>query len=1241
MGNVPHLIFCVENVPKHDRIQAISIVQLKRGFFEVVKDFDEQIAKLLKQAALQYRIYEQNDDTERMNKTSLFARKLQQKEFVIAFAGHFSAGKSSMINALSGEDLLASSPIPTSANIVKVHKSAEDFAIVYMHNDKPVKFGAGYDYKTVKELGKDGDLVAQIEIGHAASTLPEGVTVMDTPGVDSTDDAHRMSTDSALHIADMVFYTMDYNHVQSELNFQFTKQLMKYNPNVYLIVNMIDKHRESELSFEAFKETVYNSFGAWGVEPKGVFFTSLRELDHPYNDYEEVKTIVMDSMNDWQDQLLQTAAGTLTLLQHEHDAYLQEEKKETFVMREDVLSKEDWAEHEDTLAQYAKLEQQLTLFSTKAFSETLDERRKDLLDNASFMPSDLRDKLRLYLESTQEDFKVGGLFTAKKKTAEARETRKQELYEIYQHNVSSQVTGLMKQVLKQVLRDTGALTEDQTRAIDAMAFDIPFSTIEDQVQKGAMVTGEAVLNFSNRVAEATKRYFIRETDKWREEQLPRLEQVAQESATPVKLRMQNMQARVDAIREILTIDEQLAYSEKEYNYTSNDMRKKMAEQQQRWEESYARDLREIRPFEPSMLQTKEAEVVEEEAINQHVVDMLPADKVIFQATQTANAIESIDGFEETASYLRNKVERLKKKDFTIALFGAFSAGKSSFSNALMGANVLPVSPNPTTAAINKIRPVTPEHPHETADVALKNREQMLEDIAASYAAIGLTVTSLDEAFERADEGIKVPLQDERLNLHKSFIRAYQVGYPLYKNELGNVLRVERADFEAFVADESRSCFVDHIDFYYDSPITRMGVTLVDTPGADSINARHTGVAFEYIRNADAILFITYFNHAFAKADREFLIQLGRVKDAFELDKMFFIVNAIDLASTTEEQEDVKDYVRTELQRFGIRHPRLHGVSSLMALKEKVESADLASGMPAFEEAFQTFLHEELSALAVKALAEEVEKTTQRLGDMIKQTEDNLSRKDARLEELATLESHIDTTYATAPTAILESDTKQELEELLYYVLQRVYYRYPDFFKEGYNPSTFANLGTQQALEKALKEVLQSLRFDLAQELRVTNFRLAQYVEKQLQGTAKEYAQSLKQLNPTFSFLGFEADDAEMLEFEGPFASHEPFVGVKSHFRNAKAFFEKNEKVKLEAALEEQTKPVAEQYMKAQQERLLTWGYAYIAEQAEKLRTQIVTQAHQQINAERSLLNEGTRLDAWKATYAELEKTINA
>ncbi|WP_449441894.1 hypothetical protein [Ureibacillus acetophenoni] len=31
--------------------------------------------------------------------------------------------------------------------------------------------------------------------------------------------------------------------------------------------------------------------------------------------------------------------------------------------------------------------------------------------------------------------------------------------------------------------------------------------------------------------------------------------------------------------------------------------------------------------------------------------------------------------------------------------------------------------------------------------------------------------------------------------------------------------------------------------------------------------------------------------------------------------MFFIVNAIDFTATKDEEEDVKDYVRNELQRF--------------------------------------------------------------------------------------------------------------------------------------------------------------------------------------------------------------------------------------------------------------------------------------------------------------------------------------
>src|SRR5690606_18813434 len=524
---------------------------------------------------------------------------------------------------------------------------------------------------------------------------------------------------------------------------------------------------------------------------------------------------------------------------------------------------------------------------------------------------------------------------------------------------------------------------------------------------------------------------------------------------------------------------------------------------------------------------------------------LNVDKVTEKALKTAHIIKDVQGFKEVSSFLTKKVERLQKRDFTIALFGAFSAGKSSFSNALMGERVLPVSPNPTTAAINKIRPVTPEHPHETADVHLKTEAQLLEDIQGSYAAIGLQVSSLKEAYDRAEEGLAVPLTDERLNVHKSFIRAFSEGYETFLTKLGTTLRVNRHDFEKYVAQENRSCFVDNIDFYFDSPLTRMGVTLVDTPGADSINARHTGVAFDYIRNADAILFITYYNHAFAKADREFLIQLGRVKDAFELDKMFFIVNAIDLASTMEEEEEVKGYVRSELQRFGIRFPRLYGVSSLLALKEKQDQLEHQSGMAPFEDAFHHFLNDELMGIAVQALQEEVDKTEARLNDLIIQTEENLKRKDERIEELAHLEKLVRSKFQTTQTAMLESEAKQELDELLYYVLQRVYYRYPDFYRESYNPSTFAQMPAQQALQTALKEVLQALSFDFAQELRVTNFRLAQFVEKKMKELFKDESRELKELNPSFAFLSYESKEPEILDFTGPFTDSAPYEGVKS------------------------------------------------------------------------------------------------
>ena len=75
----------------------------------------------------------------------------------------------------------------------------------------------------------------------------------------------------------------------------------------------------------------------------------------------------------------------------------------------------------------------------------------------------------------------------------------------------------------------------------------------------------------------------------------------------------------------------------------------------------------------------------------------------------------------TVQGMRAKAERLRSGRFTIALFGAFSAGKSSLANALIGEAALPVSPNPTTAAINRIVPPRRSGRTDTRGVWMKTR----------------------------------------------------------------------------------------------------------------------------------------------------------------------------------------------------------------------------------------------------------------------------------------------------------------------------------------------------------------------------------------------------------------------------------------------------------------------------------------------------------------------------------------
>ncbi len=1183
----------------------------------------EHKSELIETARL-HEIFLNNDDTERAAKAELFAKKILKNNFIIGFAGHFSSGKSSMINALTGETILPSSPIPTSANIVNVHKAEKDYAIVNLKNEKPVYFPENYDFEAVKAFCKSGD-VTQIDIGHQDSVLPEDITVMDTPGVDSTDDAHRMSTESALHVADMVFYVMDYNHVQSELNFNFTKELQKYT-ELYLIVNQIDKHQSTEIPFEDFQASVHDSFAAWGVKPKGIFFTSLKKFDFPGNDFEKVKSLVSSTMQGWKGHVGEATHSAVQQLKDEHLEFLENEQMERLAAFSSVLSEEEWEMRGELKQENEKVERRLSVLDFENWKLKFEKNRKELVENANLMPYELRNALTNYMESVQPGFKVGLLFSAKK-TQEERNARQQEVAGHLDAVTASQITAHLKKLMKSSLKDAGLLTDNEAIAIDETEFHVPFSLVDEQIPKTGTVTADTVLNIAKNITTAIQRWYIKETESWKNEQQDKFEGLSDDASTEMDMKAEGLNQKMLAISTLEEMDERISKVKRAFSAMLPKQKEAAEAKVENWLQEFHVDQDDMTVFEPSMLEPVIEREVEERPEEAREMQQFDEAAVIHRAAQTSSVLGEVKGFAETAQYLKRKAGRLENQEFTIALFGAFSAGKSSFSNALMGESVLPVSPNPTTATINRIRPVTEDRPHEMADVRLKTVAQMTEDVQNSFQVLGIAVQSLADAYEKS---ASLPVIDTtEKQVHQSFIIAFRNGYSQFVKELGKTLRVNREEFGLYVAKEERSCFVDEIDFYFDCELTRNGVTLVDTPGADSINARHTNVAFEYIRNADAILFITYYNHAFARADREFLIQLGRVKDAFEMDKMFFVVNAIDLANDEEEKQAVVNYVNDELQRFGIRFPRLYGVSSLQALRDRDNS-----GMPEFETAFQHFLKDELKGMAVQSLVEEEQKAVDRFKGLIDQTERNLLRKDERLMELKKLEQQLRIMFSASASAILSRETLQELEELVYYVNLRVFYRFNDFFKEAFNPSAFSGKSSQQALDGALAEITEMVAFDFQQELRVTNFRLAQFIDKKITMRFKDDSAKLKELNPDFSFTPYEVEEAPSLEVSKPFEQAN-YSTVKVYYKNNKAFFEKNEKEKLRDALQALMQPDALTYLDDEKAKLAAWAEHWVDQEAEGLRQHILRQAVDQIESERTLLQQQEILNEWKKSLATL------
>lgn len=724
-------------------------------------------------------------------------KKVYLQQYTCSFVGHFSAGKSTLINLLIEQDILPSSPVPTTSNTAIVSVSDNHDIIANLPNQTYAKLS---NYDEVREMNRQNVDVESVEINFQSAKFENGFTLQDTPGVDSNVASHQSITEQYMYTSNMIFYTVDYNHVQSELNFKFMKHINDVGIPVVFIINQIDKHQDDELSFSTFKSRVEKSIADWGIKLERTFYVS--KFDHPENELEVLSSYLI-SLDQHRETIEDYTSRTVEYITEAQLDYIQSEIQEVL---EDLGIEE--AEFEQAFLnsqQHQAISEEAQLLNNPdELMAFLKNKRKNILENAYIMPHNMREMLRSYLESMSQDFNVGGFFNKKKKKLQIQQQRLLTATDALQEHVNQQIRQPMREDMSFVTRFINK--KEASDKVLNQHYDVKPEMIEGLYQPQTSISNTYVLTFSDEVVKAIKKY------------------VEQQSTPIFKEIIENVQADELPTEESDDLKEYQRYTE------LNELRQSLTTKNYRHYYIHLDESLDKLIGRQETTYQVATDNAQDNRDNQQLNQNTATTNMSIDIQKALDIISDVPLFKRTKQDIHETLTRIDNKLIKIGVFGTFSAGKSSLINALLGEHILVSSPNPTTAATTEISY------GDESYITLKSQSQLLDEINAVVEYQDMSYSTIEDFINSDLEKLKSHLNKNQL----AFIQAVEKHYKLYVNMLENGEKhaINQQELKKWSAEDEYATFVKtvHIALMHD---WLKGKIIVDSLGLHSNNQRHT------------------------------------------------------------------------------------------------------------------------------------------------------------------------------------------------------------------------------------------------------------------------------------------------------------------------------------------------------------------------------------------------------------------